>query len=1726
MPNMLNQFYEYMSDKLINYLERESFKGGERFYLQFDNEKQVATFYDVLRKSRSTIDFEFTHKQGSKYSTFAIQLPEKIDVVVAATSGNVTPDFLVTLRNQVGEQKKQWENTALLSICHETLDSIRGGSSDLQKEGMPFNIKSILKNLKEEIDNSSLNNAEKEVLNFHLKKKLDETFVQSSLWDYEEILGFLSQGEIKKEDYSHLNLFYDKNLDQYTPKQMNIRLEENFNLYEKVQHIHEYESLDNQLEKLFDDKGIQALKKDSWQETDYQSVKDSADNAKVEKQIEYFESTKKVSEEGLIFWEKSSKETVAGRRNRHLLVFNPDKEKNINLKFEFSEFLKKEFVHKKSENVCMPSGKKLLVTLNHKADSSSFHQVVYTHKNQSKSKYVFNIAIVECESNIFKTVQTAYEINNKLKSIVINKKADQIILGNPNHEIEEVFVNEENPIFNLVERAIEISPSSTAWDDDTLSFSFQVNNSIIPIMVKEEISRITPINGNRVWKLKREQENSFIYDAVTNKLKQATREYSVREDFKRFLLDEQELINQDMYCSIREVKGLSRLQIKIDPVVEDAYINLLNYYKSHCTLPSLAFMDKELRELSITFVNTIIEHVKNIKENVILPNQTKNLFKLGTIIEEDRILLTPLHPLNVAYQLEINERLKSEKIDSHILDRLNPNNLLPYIYGEEKELFRPVTQNDAPEWLIYEPMQKVAIGESNTFLSNVVEEKLNQFIEHFQYLFINKSKSPIKINVINISNDIEVVKGLIKFIKKQIEKVGPKSIIPIEVALYDRNTISAFEKFSGLDNVEEFEEVFEISLSTKKLDRADVLRLIRENILYYKPLKNGTEYGYSHISFYKMLSSDLPAKNTIEEINTGLSMGGLMSSLSFLETKDDYRTGFGLKHGNNLSNKLVSVSKCLNELASNLDSGGTNPYRKNETIVTRTANYDEDILNQLYSSSFWVTFIEPNVDLNFFQNASRNLLVIHYSDQYSSSTQYDAITVTDKSQQYKMIIENYLASKEIVADTSKIETAIRSFNSLNGEWLLRIIGSKGQFSREKLSIISAIKYILSTIDHENILWVPVSLEEVLRIAGAVRLTKSEGVFSAKNLKAKGVHSDDLLLVGIESRQDDIFIHYYPVEVKIGYNLDSTISKAKDQILKTHNLFNTQLAKYNDEGEALFKNDFFRNFFIQLTLANVDKLIENKIWPEKKYKNINILREKLLNDDYELGKHLKPFIGKGAVLSFKKDQSWRAVKVDGEILIVDLTEEDGYTGVITEIEELKTKITNGVLDIKPENLLANRYRFSIENTSELSISFSNNENSKMKKEDFLKKEFEVDQGFKTPPLPKSDEKIPQTNDKSVHSDLSNIRVLLGTIEGSNKEVFWEYGNPGLANRHLLISGKSGQGKSYFIQCLLLELAHNGISNIIFDYTDGFKNSKLEHEFKEQLGDNLEQFLVARDKFPINPLKRNKKELDEGIYIDEDNTDIAERIKGVFSSVYKDLGIQQQNAIYEAVLRGLGKYGDSMNLELLISELEEDNSGPARTARSQIKPLIDKNPFNTNAEYDWSKILSQKGKVFIIQLTSYNRDVQMMITEFILWDLWNHQVNYGDKNRPLPVILDEAQNLDHRESSPSAKILTEGRKFGWSGWYATQSIRGQFTIDEVSRLQNSSQKVYFMPPENEITSIAANLAQDPAARKEWERKLSTLEKGQCVVSGPMLQNDGSLKQSVPVVIKISSLNERIK
>ena len=583
-----------------------------------------------------------------------------------------------------------------------------------------------------------------------------------------------------------------------------------------------------------------------------------------------------------------------------------------------------------------------------------------------------------------------------------------------------------------------------------------------------------------------------------------------------------------------------------------------------------------------------------------------------------------------------------------------------------------------------------------------------------------------------------------------------------------------------------------------------------------------------------------------------------------------------------------------------------------------------------------------------------------------------------------------------------------------------------------------------------------------------------------------------------------------------------------------------------------------------------KLYQSHFWPEKNYALEDDTIEKLLKDQFAISNSLNEYIGNGAILSFQKNAYHRSAKLDEDVLLLNLIERDGFEGLVIPIKEMNHWIQKEPNDFIKEEMLSYRYHpENIDSQSDLSNQdhsviadhtepyFAGNnsddrENVEINEMD-RKNQTENDSEFitdtETVPIDSNRKKDDEnSNDiKSNHLDdlekngfesefetelelgennkikLEDSRLKIGRAENSSKEIFWEYGHKGLANRHLLISGKSGQGKTYFMQCLLLEKVKVGISSIVIDYTEGFLPNQLEPEFVEYLGDKIKQKIVFSEQLPINPFQKNVRDIG-GIQLPESNTDVAERIKSVFAAVYKSLGIQQQNAIYEAVLQGMNRFDNQMNLVRLKELLEEDGSSYAKTALSQIRPFIDRNPFSNDNAINWNDIVTSNGEVYIIQLTGFPRDVQLIITEFILWDLWNYSVRFGNKNKPMPVIMDEAQNLDHTEKSPSARILTEGRKFGWSAWYATQFLKSQLDADELARLQNASLKVYFSPPEQELSNIASSLSKDHNEKKYWEQKLGSLKKGQCIVHGPVLKENGDLSHNTVTVVDIVSLSRK--
>ena len=371
-----------------------------------------------------------------------------------------------------------------------------------------------------------------------------------------------------------------------------------------------------------------------------------------------------------------------------------------------------------------------------------------------------------------------------------------------------------------------------------------------------------------------------------------------------------------------------------------------------------------------------------------------------------------------------------------------------------------------------------------------------------------------------------------------------------------------------------------------------------------------------------------------------------------------------------------------------------------------------------------------------------------------------------------------------------------------------------------------------------------------------------------------------------------------------------------------------------------------------------------------------------------------------------------------------------------------------------------------------------------------------------------------------------RVFLGkTLGGIQKEVFWEYGHSQLTNRHFLIFGKSGVGKTYAIQSILMELSRKGQNSVIIDYTNGFLKKQLESEFKETV--KPKDHIVKKSPLPLNPFRRQRLVIDEDFEDVEDAYSVAGRITSVFTSVYSSFGEQQKALLHKVIEQGIESFEDNYDFGRLLEDLENEESSIAVNVANKLTPLSRAKLFMGEMQNSWSEIFSDNdSRVNILQLAGLSRDLAKMATEFTLWDLYDFACNQGKKSRPLPIVLDEIQNLDNRLDAPLAKILTEGRKFGLSAILATQTL-SNLPQEARDRLFQATHKLFFKPAETELKEYASILANATHDKIDiWKDRLSKLNKGECYSLGPALNTKTGALEEKPFPIKISSLKERIE
>lgn len=1632
---MSNQFYSYLSNRIISFFQQNPLTSGSKYNIQFETEEQVRNLYEKLKDNTLYREYEYKDLNGDvKYKSYQLDF-NGIGLIVSSTMDNVQPDFLTRLRNMVGLEEG-YENKAILFIHNTTLDSIIGGTESFAKGGMPFHIDSIQKDIKRRLAEDSFSEIDKSIIESDLERKKNALFGDNnSVFEYEDVLDILSKGYISREQYKDFGLFYDDKLNDLTGRELKKRLKDNALYFTRVDEIHNYGNPETQLEKYFDDNGISKLKDKDWIDVEYKVVEKSVQRKKETKPLEYKSSSQE--------WDKEEGTSKAKSRIRNIIVFNESGKEEVDLEFVFDDYLKNEFIQKPEGEVSVKaSGHKLKVTIKDVEGKSNFYKVVYKADNL---KFEFKIVMFRCSPKYFESIKSKYSlvIKKKEKYISINTNESEIVFnefseGNTVYEVDSN--NDVIDISKDEKLTVKISDKFEYVNDkDLVRFDLRIGNELIPLGMVGTNEKSVSIEGFKVWKLKREKSCDFRV-AGDNKLQHGTKEYFARDEFRKTLAIEKQLLELEGLCFVENSEGIERVDLEIDSCVENAYRKIIDYYNLSRKLPSLAYLNEDLKSLYSNFVKEYVDALNKIEEGSYLTKSEKNLFRIGTIkrqVEDRELIFTSLHPLNIAYQLHLNYCIDSEEMTDDVLKKFTSTYLLPYIIDEDDKLFIPMEQTHSPEWKYYVDENLPRYKSSRDFVSKLVNEKIEEFISHFKYMFDMGNNASIKINLINTGDSKEILQGIFKYYVKQLKSSQNNDILPIDLFIYsDRNITNAFEEVAFNENIESLKEIYNLDLNVDSMSEEDVLNLYREKVHFYsKKIEDGVEYA--HITFFEMNDNAKKITSNMDDIPSGVIFNGNISGVPSVFLGDSYRTGFGTKFTNTQS-KLMNIAIRLNAL--NAASSGE-PFNSNQCKAISIPNNGKSVLENIYDASHWITFIDPKVDLNFFKNDpdAKDLLIIHYSDQYTTAGGYDAITVTRKSGPYQRVIEEFLNKNGVDNAEEYSPSIINMFNAVNGDWLLRLLSSKSHFPKEKISILSAIKLGLAQFKNKNIIWVPISLEEILRVSGGAGLKQSEGFFSAKNLGFEGgVTSDDILFVGIENNSDRVFVHYYPVEVKIGINDNSYIQKGIEQAKSTKSIFERTLLP-DENGDITNTQKVYRNFLMQLVIASAEKLCLYNVCNDQNWSEITStdLRRKLLNEEYDIVTSLEEALGKAAVISFKKGMGYSHIGMEDEVMIVEMSEEDGVNFITKSVSEIAENLN----EVKFEgtksddyNNVGNRGYEEYREDLEPEVAASGDTTQEVEEENVAEEE----DGY---------------SDINAEESSPGMKILFGVNQKNNKEVYWE---PNDTNKVLHtntgIIGTMGTGKTQFTKSLVTQLYRESKNNVdghklgilIFDYKGDYNKSK--EDFIEATGANVYELYHL----PFNPLSviraKNSKPMLP--------LHTANSLKVTLAKAF-GLGIKQETLLRDLIMDAYESKGiiknksdtwdkpaptlkDVYDLYVNRDDLKEDSLYAA------FSNLIDFEIFEPDGN-ETKSLFDLIDGVTVIDLSGYDPDIQNLVVAITLDLFYSQMQAHGHSKiegnmRQLNkmILVDEADNFLSKDFETLKKILKEGREFGVGTILSTQLL----------------------------------------------------------------------------------------
>ncbi|HAS8342871.1 TPA: DNA phosphorothioation-dependent restriction protein DptH [Vibrio vulnificus] len=1583
-------------------------RAGYRYQFNSPDHRNSQRLFDALIVRK---DGDIQARNGVMLSYLSLEDCKVVPVLHSEEEGDTgfTENYISHLRDEIASQEGPLKGCALVVIHNSRLDTLINSAEDLGQPGQvwsPEKIKVALSGLIEQTDKS------RDVSLCLLDDQFDAILEDgATMFGFESLYKAVEDGELC---FRELGMFDDPFVAELSgnKKQIKQRLQENRSLYQELSF--EVENFGQQLEeklKGFSSKFIKEhFSDDGWKDVEFETYREEIKKNKT--QHLKHESEKELNNAEVIG--RYPKETKAGLRDRHLIIELDEDQSEFELQLSFSgtDDLSKEQFKLTPANAF---GKQDVLTtrLTSKGANATlaarygnkplFFNLALKRENSSEN-HNFRCLVVRKGEFFLDEIKNIFVIEPTKQRLTL-KTADNRLVINP----VLATVRSLDDVGEEVDRAKTgvVDFESLANESEDIGFVVKSGDNALAFRVEGEqvessLSFPLLLNQSRFHKLFDDDVYGVLYPnkdvvAIDNS------EFRVMEPRISLLRWEERFVQQKMLY-LAESNSLALEQLRaIDDTLHNAYHALFDYLASRRTTISLVSWGPQFTSLVMAAVEAFLAYFEAIPTGGMLSKEQKLVMQIGLVRENGDEYYSPFHPLVLAYYLNLcNEMQKDDSfadLPTVTFNRLGPSGLLPYVYHAKHDFAynQQVTENSF--WIKSVPHQKSCLK----FVRKLVKEKINEFQKAFVHLFTGSEKS-ILINAVNQDRAEELFFGLVDYVKDNLE-----SSAAIHVNLYDDElAFNAFDQFAESSTGVKLISWLELDRGNVREHADTIIDILRTRLTYSKFTNAHSEregQAYSHLSFFRNNDNVKLTALSVDDMPSGIACDGLLTGDASKSDEGSYFTAFGLQNVQYRNQPHLEMAKYVGSLMEPAFKPST-PYTGSNAPALAVSEDFKSLLERSYDSSIWTTIIDPKVTLDFF-HANQDVVLIHYSDQYTSSASYDAITVTAQRRLFERVVAQSGGGQ------------INEFNAFNGDWLLKMMTCNDTIRKERTGIIGAYKFATCLVHQSDITWVPLSVGEMIRVSGNIGLKMTDSDFS-RNVQGykKGAISDDVLLVGFKEGS----MYLLPVEVKAGSTPD--YKKAVQQA--------NELRRYLTEllSDETLASKLYRGLFIRQVLMQIDKYRLYNVFSNDYFEALLAEKEEWLRGNYRIAE-LENYPA-GIVISHLESGTCfePSYSEQEEVLKVDLPISLLPSLVQTPLQVLMNeKDIAKICHVPAEYMLVGETQASDPERV-----------SAVDKQDEEPAKPEVD------PAPEPEIKVDPMPLVSASSD--NLHVLFGHDALTNAPLNWEPTNTAkFMNTNTGIIGTMGTGKTQFTKSVITQLYRNQVDNVnsapigmlIFDY----KSDYVDDKFLDAT--HAKKYKLFR--LPYNPLS---------LYGDTPMLPIhtAAGFSETMSRAY-GLGKKQQLRLENLILESYAAAGihpedpttwsrpaptidDVWALFLEQEKVEEDSLYAALSKLARFK-IFESEPEKMTSLYELVDGIT------VVELAGYPSEIQNLVVALTL-DLFYSQMQkkgkpdvVGDFRQITKMILvDEADNFMSQNFPSLRKILKEGREYGVGVILSTQDI----------------------------------------------------------------------------------------